>query len=326
MATPAFDCLRQNYPQAQITGLIRKYARGVVADTPWFDQLIEMDDKTNRGFFRLIHLIRRLQPEMAVVLPNSFRSALIARFGGAKKIYGYRRNGRAFMLSGGPTPPMEGNQIIPVPMVEYYLGICRWLNLTVKQQYKPRLFISDSLQDKANQLLQDYEITPNDMVVGLNPGAKFGSSKCWPAEYFAKLAELLTKRWNCKLLLFIGPGEETIGDRIVKTSKANIINTGPHKVDLDLLKPLIRRCRLLITNDTGPRHYAVALDIPAVVIMGPTDPRYTNSNLEKTIVLRRDSECSPCHLKECALDHSCMTEISPETVLQAGEQLLQENA
>ena len=96
-------------------------------------------------------------------------------------------------------------------------------------------------------------------------------------------------------------------------------------VDLALLKPLIQRCRLLITNDTGPRHYAVAFDVPVIVIMGPTDPRYTHANLEKTIVLRKELACSPCHHKDCSQDHGCMTEISPETVLQAGEQLLQEH-
>jgi len=326
MATPTFECIRHNYPKARIFGLIRKYARGVIEDAPWFDQLIEINDKTTCGFLNLFHQIRHLKPQLAIVLPNSFRSAVIARFGGAKKIYGYRRNGRSVLLSGGPTARREGNRITPVPMMEYYLEICRWLNLAVKQQKKPRLYISDSLQKKGNQLLERYGISPDDMVIGLNPGAKFGSSKCWPPEYFARLAELLAKRRNCKLLLFIGPGEDGIGEKIAKLSKVKIINTGPDNVDLALLKPLIQRCRLLVTNDTGPRHYAVAFDIPVVVIMGPTDPRYTHANLDKTIVLRRESECSPCHLKECTLDHNCMTEISPETVLQAGEQLLLEHS
>ena len=322
MATPTFDCIRQNYPQSQIIGLIRKYAKGVVEEGPWFNQIIEVNDKTTLGFLNLVQQIRRIEPDLAIVLPNSFRSALIAKLGGIKKIYGYRRNGRTILMNGGPYPRRNGKQIIPVPMTEYYLEICRWLNLTVRHKTKPSLFISKTLRKKAEQLFSHYEITPNDMVVGLNPGAKFGSSKCWPPEYFAKLAELIAERWNCKLMLFLGPGEEVIGQEIVKKSKTKIINTGPYKVDLALLKPLVQRCQLLVTNDTGPRHYAVALDIPVVVIMGPTDPRYTHSNLEKTIVLRQDSDCSPCHLQECTLDHSCMTEISPQKVLQAGEQLL----
>jgi heptosyltransferase-2 len=105
-----------------------------------------------------------------------------------------------------------------------------------------------------------------------------------------------------------------------------VIDLRDDRVDLELLKPVVQRCNLMITNDTGPRHYAVAFDIPVVVIMGPTDPRYTDANLEKTIIVRRDLECAPCHHKECALHHSCMTEILPEEVMQAAEQLLQEHA
>lgn len=326
MATPTFECIRQNYPKTRLIGLIRKYARGVVEDAPWFDQLIEINDKTSRGFFKLVHEIRRLKPEFAIVLPNSLRSALIARCGGVRKIYGYRRNGRNLLLNGGPTPRVEAGHITPMPMVEYYLEICRWLHLAVAHHHPPRLHMSGPVQKRGRRLLERYGITPDDTVIGLNPGAKFGSSKCWPPEYFARLAELISEHWNCKILLFIGPGEENIGNRIVKQSTAKIINTGPDKVDLALLKPLIHRCRLLFSNDTGPRHYAVALNIPVVVIMGPTDPRYTQANLEKTIVLRRETECAPCHLKECTLDHRCMTEISPEAVLQAGKQLLQEHS
>lgn len=323
MATPTFECIRQNFPGARIIGLIRKYTAGVVADAPWFDQIIEIDDKTSRGFLSLVRRIRRLKPDLAIVLPNSFRSALIARLGGVKKIYGYRRNGRNILLSGGPVPRSESGHAIPVPMVEYYLGICRWQQLTLQRSSQPRLYMSDAVREKGRRLLDHYGIGPEDMVIGLNPGAKFGSSKCWPPEYFARLAELIAKQWTCKQLLFIGPGEETIGNTIVRQSTANIINTGPDGVNLTLLKPLIHRCRLLFTNDTGPRHYAVAFDIPVVVIMGPTDPRYTQANLEKTIVLRRESECSPCHLKECNQDHSCMSDISPEAVFEAGKQLLQ---
>jgi heptosyltransferase-2 len=324
MATPAFECLRHNYPDTRVIGLIRGYARGVVEDAPWFDQLIEINDKSWRGFVHLVYQIRRLEAKLAVVLPNTFRSALLARLGGARQIYGYRLNGRSVLLSGGPQPLRDGGQIRPVPMVDYYLEICRRLKLTVDQETKPRLFISSSLQARADRLLKRYGIKPEDMVIGLNPGAQYGASKCWPPEHFARLAELIEQRWNCRLLLFIGPGEETIAHEIVQLTRATIINTGPDNVDLALLKPLIQCCRLLVTNDTGPRHYAVAFDIPVVVLMGPTDPRYTNANLDQTIVLRRELDCSPCHLKECPLDHRCMREITPQAVLQAAERLVQE--
>jgi heptosyltransferase II len=325
MATPTFQCLRENYPDARLIGLIRRYARGVVDDGPWFDQLIEINDKSWRGFVDLVLQIRSRHAKLAVVLPNTFRSALLARLGGVRQIYGYRRNGRSLLLNDGPRPVRDAGTIRPVPMVNYYLEICRRLKLRVGPDTRPCLFISRALQEKSDRLLTGYGIAAGDMVIGLNPGAQYGASKCWPPEYFARLAELLEQRWNCRLLLFSGPGEASISDEIVARSQANIINTGPANVDLGLLKPLIQRCRLLVTNDTGPRHYAVAFDVPVVVIMGPTDPRYTHANLEKTLVLRKELDCVPCHLKECPLDHSCMRAISPESVARAAEQLLQEH-
>ena len=323
MATPALDCLRQNYPEARLIGVIRKYVRGVVEDGPWFDQIIVSDDKTARGFCKLVQTIRGLNPDIAIVLPSSIRSALTVRFGGVKEIYGYRRNGRSLLLTGGPKPIRSENGILPVPMVEYYMEICRWLHLKIPELIKPSLFLSDSIQEKGDQLLDSYGIKPDDMVIGMNPGAKFGSSKCWLPEYFSRLAELFTGRWDCKILLFAGPGEEEIAQSIIEASKAPIVNTGPDKVDLALLKHLIKRSQLLVTNDTGPRHYAVAFDIPVVVIMGSTDPRYTAANLEKTIVLRYELDCSPCHKKKCPRDHECMLKISPNAVFEASQKLLE---
>lgn len=325
MATPALDCIRQNLPEARLIGLIRNYARGVVADGPWFDDIVEKNDKTVSGMIDLIPRLRRLKPDLAVILPNSFRSALIARLAGTRKIYGYRRNGRTALLTGGPQPWRENHRITPRPMVEYYMEICRWLNFNTPSQPKPRLFYSQTTQQNGARLIESCGITPSDMVIGMNPGARFGSSKCWPPEYFARLAEMIVQRWACKIILFTGPGEQGLGRQIVKLSRAKIINPGSDRLNLELLKPLIQRCRLLVTNDTGPRHYAVAFDVPVVVLMGPTDPRYTDANLEKTIIVRRDLECAPCHHKECALHHSCMAEILPQEVMQAAEQLLQEH-
>jgi heptosyltransferase-2 len=326
MATPSFECLRAGYAEATMVAWTRPYTRGVVEDSPWFDRIIEGRDKTFRGFWRLVLDLRRLQPEVAVVLPNSIRSALIARLGGARRIYGYRRSGRSLLMSGGPRPPTEDGRILPVPMVDYYLTICRWLGLTVPTAPRPRLFISEARQHETDRLLARYGITPQTMVIGINPGARFGSSKCWPPEYFARLAEMLSARQSCRILLLSGPGETDLSRRIVQESRAVIIDTGPDHVDLNLLKPLIKRCQLLVTNDTGPRHYAVAFEVPVVVIMGPTDPRYTAANLEKTVVVRQETDCAPCHRKTCHDDHRCMRLLTPERVMTACEEVLKDPA
>jgi heptosyltransferase-2 len=326
MSTPALACIRQNFPEARIIGLIRRYARGVVEEGPWFDELIEIEDKTIGGIIDLVFRLRRFKPDLALILPNSFRSVLIARLGGVRRIYGYRRNGRSVLMTGGPSPWRSNHRITPRPMVEYYMEICRWLKLDTPSELKPRLYYSEATLEKGARLIESYGIAADDMVIGMNPGARFGSSKCWPPEHFARLAEMIQQRWGCKIMLFTGPGERDLSRRIRELSRAEIIDADPASVGLELLKTLIQRCQLLITNDTGPRHYAVAFDIPVVVIMGPTDPRYTNANLEKTFILRRDLVCSPCHHKECALHHDCMAEILPEEAMQAAEQLLQEHS
>ncbi len=323
MATPFFECLRSNLPRARIVGCVRRYAAGVIADSPWFDEVICCQDKHIRGFQETIRHLRRIGPDAAVVLPNSWRSVLAPWLSGVKRIYGYRRGGRGFMLTGGPEPARDGNgAVVPRPMVEYYLELARWLGLEVPPDPRPKLFMSEAVAEAGERRLASLGIAPGDLVVGLNPGAKFGSSKCWPAEYFADLADMLREELSCKVLLLVGPGEEVLAEEILRRCRGPVANAGSEGVDLSLLKPLVRRCGLLVTNDTGPRHYAVAFRVPVVVVMGPTDPRYTGANLEETVVIRRDLPCSPCHLKVCPRDHECMRLITPRMVFEAAAGLM----
>ena len=322
MAAPLYDCLRLNFPDAQIACIIRKYAAGIVKDGPWFDEIIATDDKKWGGFWALRQWVHQFQPDMAVVLPNSLRSTLPIRLAGVKKVYGYRRGGRSWLLAGGPAPTRENGHIKALPMNDYYLEIGRWLGLRPPLNGRSRLYINDQTQRQAEVLLDHYGVGKDELLIGLNPGASFGSSKCWPTAYFARLAELLRNQFGGKLILFSGPGEEQIAAAIIRESKTAIIDTTADKVDLNLLKPLIKRCDLLVTNDTGPRHYAVAFEVPAVVIMGPTNPNYTASNLETTEVVRVDLECSPCHKKVCPTKHECMVGITPEKVLESCKRLM----
>ncbi|MCF7847699.1 MAG: lipopolysaccharide heptosyltransferase II [Kiritimatiellales bacterium] len=317
MATPVYECLRNNFPDARITALIRPYAKGILEDAPWFDSIIDCNDKKRTGMRETVRQIRKTKPDMAILLPNSLRAYTTVLRGGARKIYGYRRNVQRFFLSGGPTPKRDENGFLPLPMIEYYLEICRSMGLEIQENPKPALYISPALEKAGDEYLERFGITAGDLVVGLNPGAKFGSSKCWPPEYFAKLADLLHGELGCKILLLVGPGEEGIAQQIEEKATVPVVNTSSDIADLAMLKPLIKRCDLLVTNDTGPRHYAVAFDRPVVVLMGPTDSRYTASNLDKTVVLQKTMGCVPCHLKTCPDEHRCMCEITPQEVCEA---------
>jgi heptosyltransferase-2 len=326
MATPLFGRLRAGLPDARLVACARPYVTRILADGPWFDEVLAVDDKGRGGLRRTVRAIRAQRPDAAVLLPNSWRALLAVRLAGVRRIYGYRRRGRQLLLTGGPRPERDADgTVVPQPMTTYYLGLARALGLPVAADSRPSLYVGEAVARRGDELLQRYGIGSDDEVIGINPGAKFGSSKCWPTAHFARLAELLTSaNPGRRLLLFVGPGEEELAEAIVAESEAPLINTGPDRVDLELLKPLVRRCRVLVTNDTGPRHYAVALGVPAVVIMGPTDPRYTAANLDHTTVLRRELPCSPCHLKACPNAHECMTGITPAAVAAAVEDRLQE--
>ena len=321
MATPVFDCLRKNLPKTRIVGVLKNSAQGILRDGPWFDGFVDGNDKTWAGFRRMRSQIRTVEPDAAVLLTNSIRSALTMRLSGVRRIYGYRREWRNVLLTGGPTASQNG-KVVPIPMAQYYLELCRWLGLDLPDHPKPTLFVGREVQDRADALLAKHGIAEGDFLIGFNPGASFGASKCWPAEYFAELAALCQESFGGKIVLFSGPGEEDIIQAILDRASVEIIDTRADRVDLELLKPLVKRCNLFVTNDTGPRHYAVAFDVPTVVIMGPTDPRYTEANLDRTIVVRKELDCSPCHLKVCPRQHECMREIRPAEVLSAAERLM----
>ena len=322
MATPVFQSLRRGFPDAALHAVTRPYNREIISDCPWLTSVIPCDDQSLQGMRSTAGRIREVAADWAILLPNSIRSYLPVRLAGVRQVFGYRRGVRKPLVQGPEPWRASDGRYLPLPMIDYYLEICRWLGLEVPSHPKPALFIAETLRQDAARLLAKYGIGEAELVIGLNPGAKFGSSKCWPPEYFARLADMLEERLKAKLLLFVGPGEGTIAEKIMGATEARLIDTGPDEIGLGLLKPMIQRCDLLITNDTGPRHYATALDRPVVVIMGPTDSRYTDANLEKTIVLRKHLSCSPCHKKTCTEGHACMKDILPEEVMDAASRLL----
>ena len=323
MATPAYECLRRGFPNAHITALIRPYARGIIEPSPWFDRIVDCDDKSLAGMRHIRAALTEPKPGAGILFTNTTHSWLTFKLAGVKRTYGYRRNLHRRALTDGPWPPMQNGKVRPEPMQDYYLNLCRHLGLKPPAEPKPVLYIDEASEQAAEARLRDCGITPDDRVIGLNPGASFGSSKCWPPEYYARLAELLQEAMDCRLLLFVGPGEEDIARRIVEQSGADIINIGERIPTLAELKPLIRRCNLLVTNDTGPRQFAVAFDVPLVVLAGPIDPEYTARNLDLSTVLHLDLPCSPCNRKICPLGHhDCMRKITPETVLAAVKEAL----
>ena len=179
-------------------------------------------------------------------------------------------------------------------------------------------------QDMADILLHA-GIERDDLVIGINPGATYGSAKRWYPERFAAVADELCSRWGGKVVLTGGAGEAGIATEIQACMHQECLNMAG-RTSVRELMALIRRCNFFITNDSGPMHLAAAFGVPQVAIFGPTDHTTTSPFSELAVVARRETGCPPCLKRECPTDHRCMTAVTVEDVLQSALALRKGNS
>jgi len=323
MATPAFRSLRAHFPDARIAVVVRKNARPVLDDGPWFDEILEVSprDQGFLGTFRLGARLRREAFDLGVLFTNSFRTALVLRLSRVRHILGYSREFRGFLLSESLAPRRKDGKFVPAPMVDYYLELCRHLGCSASN-HGLELFYREEVARGLDQFSLRHGIDWTRRVVVMNPGASFGSSKCWPAEYFARTAEALSEEKDVQVVVICAPEECTLAQAVAEQARCKIVSLHEDPAGLEILKPLIHRAALLITNDTGPRHYAAAFDTPVVTVFGATDPRWSDTGFEKETVVRVQVECAPCQLRTCPVDHRCMRWVRPEMVVEAARTLM----
>jgi heptosyltransferase-2 len=338
MATPTLRAIRQLYPTAHISYLLRRYVKPIYSGMPWADQLItyrtgRTKAKAGKGTFDLAGRLRSGKFDLAILLPNSFKSALVCKMAGIDRIIGYERDGRGFLLSDKLLPVKERGKFVPTPIVKYYLGIAQYLGST-HRDLKLELFVTEPEQREAIDALTRCGIDPSidrpalsgkPPLVILNPGAQYGAAKCWLPEYFAKLADRLIDEHGATVLLSAAPKERTIVDAISRQMSHAAVDLARAGSTLGALKEIVRRCDVMITNDTGPRHIAAAFDVPVVTIFGPTHPEWTEIYFAKERKVSVPVFCGPCQKKTCPLDHRCMIRVTPAMVFETARSLLPNN-
>lgn len=335
MATPMLRAVRELYPNSHIAYLMRRYVKPIYTGMPWADQLLtyrtgKTTARAGRGvFFDLAARLRAGKFDMAILLPNSFRAALICKMARIKRILGYERDGRGFLLSDRLLPAKERGKFIPTPMLRTYMGLARYLGAPGRDCHM-ELFVTPSERRDAETILKNADLdpaagrSPESPWVLLNPGANYGAAKCWLPDYFAQVADQLITRHNATVLISAAPRERAIVSAILAQSAQapRLVDLSAHGLTLGALKEIVRRCDLMITNDTGPRHIAAAMDTPVITIFGPTDPAWTQINYPRERQLSVPVFCGPCQRKTCPLDHRCMTRVTPAMVMRAAEELL----
>jgi len=324
MATPALAALRRRFAAAHITMLGRAPALAVLAGTHLADAVLP----ERRPWWRTAVALRRRRFDLAVLLPNSFRSALTAWAGGARRIVGTDRGGRGWMLSHPLAPPRdERGRLRAVPQIDTYNALAERAGAPAPDR-KMTLGVAPADATAAEALLVEAGVEAARPIVMLNPGAAYGPSKRWPPERFAAVADALIERRDAQIVINAAPTERDIAAAVEVWMRHDpAVNFARCDNTLGLLKALLARTRLLITNDTGARHLGVALGADVVTIFGSTDPERTRLDAPRERIVRVDVPCGPCQKKECPLPagperHQCMTAISVAQVLAEAEELL----
>ncbi len=319
MATPVFRIIKNSFPDFTLHILAKKSICDLLQGLKYIDGFFPLPDKPIQQILYALKL-RKNHYTTGITLSHSFRSALLLFLTGAKNRIGYDCNSRGFLLTHTiPFPTdVSGNRKIQYMTYEY-LKLCEPLQITPDNSGL-ELALSPDEEKNWKKELEEQGIT--GPLLGIAPGAAFGPSKRWDTERFAQVANELNKKYGVTPILITGPNEQEIQNIFVKKCEAKVIYPFTHSHTLSRLKAVIKTLDLLICNDSGPRHIAVAFQVPVICIMGPTKPEYTNSPWERGEVIRVPVECGPCQLPECPTDHRCMKLITPEMIIEHAEKYL----
>jgi heptosyltransferase-2 len=326
MCEPALRALRRLFPQAAITLLVKPSVAGLFEAHPAVDRIFLYDNKGRHagltGKWRLAGDLRQKGFDMAVLFQNAFEAALITALASIPRRYGYATDGRSFLLS---EPVATHDRQKPVHQIDYYWNMLKPLGLT-GQPDQPQLCLSRDEDQLMAERLNQRGITTEHVVIGINPGSTYGGAKRWLPDRFAdsteRLCRTLSDAGRRPAVVVIGAkGEEPLGQEIAaRLTVPSAMLTGA--TTIRQLMAVIKRCSLLVTNDTGPMHVASALGVPVVAIFGPTDWRTTSPSGSEHALLRHPVDCAPCMLRECPIDHRCMTGVTADEVYQAGIQIV----
>lgn len=316
MTVPALRELRRILPAAQITLFIPASTHGIFAGADFIDRLLAFE-KDEAGIWKQSKTLRAEDFDLAVLFTNSFSSAAAARLGSAKYRVGYKNEGRGFLLTHSFETPLwrdERHEIF------YYLNIVAELEILLYGETKvwenePRfeLTVSEERKNEARKILSGAGCDLSKKIIALCPGSTNSRAKRWQAESYAALADKFARELNAGVVLIGAPAEVEVSQQVFDLAQVKpIVLTG--KTSLSEAAAVLSVCDLLVSNDTGPAHISAALGRPTVVIFGPTNPKTTRPFPANAEIIRKDVECSPCMLRDCPIDHRCMTRIPVEEV------------
>lgn len=328
MCLPALQALRARFPESHIAVMARPWVADLYRDEPFCDEVIEYDAPRGwKGIGRKLaaaKVLRRGQFDCAILLQNAFEAALLTWWARIPVRIGYDLDGRGVMLTSRIPVPKAGE--IPVHQRFYYLELLKRAGLI--GSYSPESPVAFTSTQTARRRgvarFQAYGV--ESRVVGVSPGAAFGGAKRWLPERFAQAAIQVAKAEDATVAIFGTAEEAAIGAQVaeaVAQNEVRVVNLAG-KTKLRDFIDMAAACNLFLTNDSGTMHVASAMGVPTVAIFGPTDETATGPAGNRYRILRHPVECAPCHLRECPIDHRCMTRMTAEEAANAAAELLKQ--
>jgi heptosyltransferase II len=325
MATPALRALRQHLgPQDKLIGIMRPYVAEVLAGTNWLDETIFYTKDADRPEFAREMVLERLRSarlDQALLFTNSLRTAWMAWRSGARERTGFVGNFRSLLLTRGLRHPWKWRYKFDPPPIDAYLRLAASIGCTAESR---RLELRTTPEDEraADEVWRQLDLPAGERIIMFNTGGAFGASKLWPAEHFAELARRVVSGGRHWVLVNCGPAERDVAMEIVaRAGHRRVVGLAQVKhLPLGLAKACVRRVRMLVTTDSGPRFFAVAFDKPVVTLFGPTSPAATPTYHEKELALTLSLDCQPCMKRACPLvHHRCMKDLTVDRVHAAVE-------
>jgi heptosyltransferase-2 len=314
LATPALRGLRAALPGTRITWAGGPAALAALDGLEDRDDVVPVAGPFARGAlapFRAGRMWRRIGPDAVLLLTHSFSSGLAARRSGARVRVGSAGGGRGLLLTDRVQLPREGRRFAPRPMTRTYLDLAAPFG--ARDDGRAPLLVSTPFdEDRASRRLGAR--TPGRALVVVNPGAAFGPSKVCPPKTLGAILRAVADASGAEVLVVCGPGEEALARAVGEATGPDARTTADDPPDLGELKALLACADAVLTTDAGPRHVAEAVGAPTVVLMGPTDPRWTEGS--RAVVVRNESlSCLACHLRHCPLEgHPCLEGLDPARV------------
>ena len=324
MTTPAVRAIRRYYPSARITLLAKPWVAPVFEHNPDIDELMVYQVNGRHGGWRgLWHLVTDMRCkrfDAAILFQNAFEAAFLSFLARIPKRIGFTTDGRTALLTERIRTwrPLKRGHLI-----DYYLGLLSGTGMPLHGR-ELTLFLTPEEQREARRFLAEKAGIDTPFLVGLNPGAAFGTAKRWLPNRFAETGRRMIFEHNAKVVIFGSPDDAALGRQLAKDIGRGSINLCG-QTSLRQAMTLIGQCHLFVTNDSGLMHVAAALNIPQVAIIGPTNPVATGPVNKASRLIHRPEACplSPCLKPTCPItDQRCMTAISVEMVMEAARGLI----